>query len=240
MRLLLVEDDAALSDRLRIELEQAGFAVDVAADGVDAEFMGESEPYDVVVLDLGLPGRSGLDVLRHWRAVGNPVPVLVLTARDAWHEKVDGFKAGADDYLGKPFHVAELLARLQALLRRGVARPHGPLRVAGLELDEDTQTARVLATDETFELTGTEFRLLRYFMRHPGRVLSKARLAEHVYDFDTERDSNVLEVYINRLRRKFGAGAIRTVRGIGYQWGEVGGEAGGELGGDVDAGEAPP
>jgi two-component system OmpR family response regulator len=219
MRLLLVEDDAVLSGRLRTELAQAGFAVDVAADGVDAEFMGESEPYTVVVLDLGLPGRSGLDVLRHWRAAGNPVPVLILTARDAWHEKVDGFKAGADDYLGKPFHVAELLARLQALLRRGVARPHGPLRVAGLELDEDTQTARVLATDETFELTGTEFRLLRYFMRHPGRVLSKTRLAEHVYDFDTERDSNVLEVYINRLRRKFGRELIATRRGQGYIFG---------------------
>jgi DNA-binding response OmpR family regulator len=208
-----------LSGRLRTELAQAGFAVDVAADGVDAEFMGESEPYTVVVLDLGLPGRSGLDVLRHWRAAGNPVPVLILTARDAWHEKVDGFKAGADDYLGKPFHVAELLARLQALLRRGVARPHGPLRVAGLELNEDTQTARVLATDETFELTGTEFRLLRYFMRHPGRVLSKTRLAEHVYDFDTERDSNVLEVYINRLRRKFGRELIATRRGQGYIFG---------------------
>jgi two-component system OmpR family response regulator len=219
MRLLLVEDDATLSGRLRTELAQAGFAVDVAADGVDAEFMGESEPYTVVVLDLGLPGRSGLDVLRHWRAAGNPVPVLILTARDAWHEKVDGFKAGADDYLGKPFHVAELLARLQALLRRGVARPHGPLRVAGLELDEDSQTARVLATDETFELTGTEFRLLRYFMRHPGRVLSKTRLAEHVYDFDTERDSNVLEVYINRLRRKFGRELIATRRGQGYIFG---------------------
>jgi DNA-binding response OmpR family regulator len=219
MRLLLVEDDAVLSGRLRTELAQAGFAVDVAADGVDAEFMGESEPYTVVVLDLGLPGRSGLDVLRHWRAAGNPVPVLILTARDAWHEKVDGFKAGADDYLGKPFHVAELLARLQALLRRGVARPHGPLRVAGLELNEDTQTARVLATDETFELTGTEFRLLRYFMRHPGRVLSKTRLAEHVYDFDTERDSNVLEVYINRLRRKFGRELIATRRGQGYIFG---------------------
>jgi two-component system OmpR family response regulator len=219
MRLLLVEDDPLLSGRLRIDLERAGFAVDVADNGVDAEFMGESEPYDVVVLDLGLPGRSGLDVLRHWRAAGHPVPVLILTARDAWHEKVDGFKAGADDYLGKPFHVAELLARLQALLRRGVARPHGPLRVAGLELDEDTQTARVLATDETFELTGTEFRLLRYFMRHPGRVLSKTRLAEHVYDFDTERDSNVLEVYINRLRRKFGRELIATRRGQGYIFG---------------------
>jgi two-component system OmpR family response regulator len=219
MRLLLVEDDPLLSGRLRIDLERAGFAVDVADNGVDAEFMGESEPYDVVVLDLGLPGRSGLDVLRHWRAAGHPVPVLILTARDAWHEKVDGFKAGADDYLGKPFHVAELLARLQALLRRGVARPHGPLRVAGLELDEDAQTARVLATDETFELTGTEFRLLRYFMRHPGRVLSKTRLAEHVYDFDTERDSNVLEVYINRLRRKFGRELIATRRGQGYIFG---------------------
>jgi two-component system OmpR family response regulator len=216
MRLLLVEDDPLLSGRLRIDLERAGFAVDVADNGVDAEFMGESEPYDVVVLDLGLPGRSGLDVLRHWRAAGHPVPVLILTARDAWHEKVDGFKAGADDYLGKPFHVAELLARLQALLRRGVARPHGPLRVAGLELDEDTQTARILGTNETFELTGTEFRLLRYFMRHPGQVLSKSRLAEHVYDFDAERDSNVLEVYINRLRRKFGRDLIATRRGQGY------------------------
>lgn len=219
MRLLLVEDDALLSGRLRGELEQAGFAVDVAADGVDAEFMGDSEPYDVVVLDLGLPGRSGLDVLRHWRATGNPLPVLILTARDAWHEKVDGFKAGADDYLSKPFHTAELIARLQALLRRGIARPHGPLQVAGLELNEDAQTARVLATGEVFELTGIEFRLLRYFMRHPGQVLSKTRLAEHVYDFDTERDSNVLEVYVNRLRRKFGHPLIATRRGQGYVFG---------------------
>ena len=216
MRLLLVEDDALLNSRLRSDLERAGFAVDVAKNGVDAEFMGESEPYDVVILDLGLPGRSGLDVLRHWRVAGNSVPVLILTARDAWHEKVDGFKAGADDYLGKPFHVAELLARLQALLRRGVARPPGLLQAAGLELDEDTQTARLLTTGETFELTGTEFRLLRYFMRHPGQVLSKSRLAEHVYDFDAERDSNVLEVYINRLRRKFGRDLIATRRGQGY------------------------
>ena len=216
MRLLLVEDDALLSSRLRGELEQAGFAVDVATDGVDAEFMGGSEPYDVAVLDLGLPGRSGLEVLRHWRAAGNPLPVLILTARDAWHEKVDGFKAGADDYLGKPFHTAELIARLQALLRRGVVRPHGPLRVAGLELDEDTQTAQVIATGERFDLTGVEFRLLRYLMRHPGQVLSKTRLAEHIYDFDAERDSNVLEVYINRLRRKLGREWIATRRGQGY------------------------
>lgn len=219
MRLLLVEDDATLSNRLRAELEQAGFAVDVAADGVNAEFMGTTEPYDAIVLDLGLPGRSGLEVLCHWRAAGNPMPVLILTARDAWHEKVDGFKAGADDYLGKPFHVAELIARLHALLRRSNARPHGPLRIAGLELDEDTQTARIIATAELINLTGIEFRLLRYFMLHPGTVLSKTRLAEHVYDFDTERDSNVLEVYINRLRRKLGRDLITTRRGQGYVFG---------------------
>ncbi|CDH43990.1 MAG: response regulator transcription factor [Candidatus Competibacteraceae bacterium] len=219
MRLLLVEDDAMLSGRLRIDLEQAGFAVDVVDNGVDAEFMGESEPYAAVVLDLGLPGRSGLEVLRHWRTAGNPAPVLILTARDAWHEKVEGFKAGADDYLSKPFHVAELIARLHALLRRGVARPPGPLKIAGLELDEDTQTVQISATREIFELTGTEFRLLRYFMLHPGRVLSKSRLAEQVYDCETERDSNVLEVYINRLRRKLGRDLIATRRGQGYIFG---------------------
>jgi two-component system OmpR family response regulator len=219
MRLLLVEDDALLSGRLRGELQRAGFAVDVADNGVDAGFLGQSEPYDMVVLDIGLPGRSGLDVLRDWRAAGNPMPVLILTARDAWHEKVDGFKAGADDYLSKPFHTAELIARLQALLRRGIARPPGPLQAAGLELDENAQTVRMTATDATVELTGTEFRLLRYLMLHPGRVLSKSRLVEHVYDFDTERDSNVLEVYINRLRRKLGRDLIATRRGQGYVFG---------------------
>ena len=146
------------------------------------------------------------------------MPVLILTARDAWHEKVDGFKAGADDYLGKPFHAAELIARLLALLRRSNARPRGPLRAAGLELNEDTQTV-VTRGGETFDLTGTEFRLLRYLMLHPGRLLSKTRLAEHVYDFDTERDSNVLEVYINRLRRKLGRELIATRRGQGYVFG---------------------
>ena len=219
MRLLLVEDDALLSGRLRGELQRAGFAVDVADNGVDAGFLGESEPYDMVVLDIGLPGRSGLDVLRDWRAAGNPMPVLILTARDAWHEKVDGLKAGADDYLSKPFHTAELIARLQALLRRGIARPPGPLQAAGLELDENAQTVRMTATDATVELTGTEFRLLRYLMLHPGRVLSKSRLVEHVYDFDAERDSNVLEVYINRLRRKLGRDLIATRRGQGYVFG---------------------
>ncbi|MBK7541138.1 MAG: response regulator transcription factor [Candidatus Competibacteraceae bacterium] len=219
MRLLLVEDDIPLASRLRIDLEQAGYAVDTVADGLEAEFMGSSEPYDVVVLDLGLPGRPGLEILSHWRAADNPVPVLILTARDAWHEKVDGFKAGADDYLGKPFHTAELVARLHALLRRSTARPNGPLRVAGLELSEETQTVLVLATGQTFDLTGTEFRLLRYFMLHSGRVLSKTRLTEHVYDFESERDSNVLEVYVNRLRRKLGRDLIGTRRGQGYVFG---------------------
>lgn len=219
MRLLLVEDDVRLSAHLRPELEQAGFAVDLADNGIDAQFMGESEPYALVVLDLGLPGRPGLEVLRQWRATGNPVPVLILTARDAWHEKVDGFKAGADDYLGKPFHTAELLARLQALLRRSVARPHGRLQAAGLELDEEQQTVRPSGSDEIIALTGTEFRLLRYFMLHPGRVLSKSHLTEQIYDFAAEHDSNVLEVYINRLRRKLGRDLIATRRGQGYVFG---------------------
>lgn len=216
MRLLLVEDDVPQSQRLRAELERAGFAVDVVADGIEAEFMGNSEPYDAIILDLGLPGRPGLEVLRHWRTAGNAVPVLILTARDAWHEKVDGFKAGADDYLAKPFHSAELIARLHALLRRSNARPHGRLHVAGIELDEETQKVCILATGEILDLTGTEFRLLRYFMLHPDRILSKSRLAEHVYDFDTDHDSNVLEVYINRLRRKLGSQLIATRRGQGY------------------------
>lgn len=216
MRLLLVEDDTGQSRRLRSELERAGFAVDVVADGVDAEFMGISEPYDIVVLDLGLPGRPGLEILQHWRNARNPVPVLILTARDAWHEKVDGFKAGADDYLAKPFHTAELIARLHALLRRSPFRPRAALHVAGIELDEESQQARVLATGAIFDLTGTEFRLLRYFMLHPNRILAKSQLVEHVYDFNTERDSNVLEVYINRLRRKFGHSLIVTRRGQGY------------------------
>lgn len=221
MRLLLVEDDAALSSRLKAELERAGYAVDSVDNGNDGEFMGSNEPYDCVILDLGLPGRSGLDVLRNWRAVGRTLPVLILTARDAWHERVDGFKAGADDYLGKPFHSEELLARLSALIRRSNGQRGGPLRVAGLELDETTQS--VQTTDgRCLALTGVEFRLLRYFMLHPGQVLSKSRLTEHVYDFDSDKDSNVLEVYISHLRRKLGRDVITTRRGQGYIFGHSG------------------
>jgi DNA-binding response OmpR family regulator len=157
-------------------------------------------------------------VLRNWRQRGNRVPVIVLTARDAWHEKVEGFKAGADDYLGKPFHVEELLARINALIRRGHGQAAGELRVAGLTLNEDRQSV-TSETGAEIELTGIEFRLLRYFMLHPGQILSKSRLTEHVYDFDSDKDSNVMEVYINRLRHKLGKELITTRRGQGYVFG---------------------
>lgn len=215
MRVLLVEDDIHLSQRIRRELETAGYAVDATGDGVEAEYLGDEECYDAVVLDLGLPGRSGLEVLTNWRSRANAVPVLVLTARDAWHEKVDGFKAGADDYLGKPFHVEELIARLQAIIRRRHGQPSAVLQSGGVRLDEERQRVHT-AEGQEIELTGTEFRLLRYFMLHPGRTLSKSQLSEHVYDFDSDKDSNVIEVYVNRLRQKLGKHRIRTRRGQGY------------------------
>lgn len=221
MRLLLVEDDAALSAQLRSDLERAGFAVDVAANGIDGEALGDTEPYDAVVLDLGLPGRPGLEVLTRWRQNGNAVPVVVLTARDAWHEKVDGFRAGADDYLGKPFHTEELIARLLAVTRRATAQSVGTLQAPGLTLDEQRQTVTDAAGTQ-HSLTGTEFRLLRYFMLHPGQLLSKSRLTEHVYDYDSDKDSNVIEVYVNRLRQKLGKDIITTHRGQGYMFGERG------------------
>lgn len=215
MRLLLVEDDAALVATLKRDLEAAGYAVDVADNGIDAEFMGNEQIYDVAILDLGLPRRSGLEVLQHWRSKHNRLPVIVLTARDAWHERVDGFKAGADDYVGKPFHVEELLARLNALLHRAHQQPAGPLSQGGLTLDEERQTVTT-AEGQVFELTGTEFRLLRYFLLHPGRILSKSTLTEHLYDFDSDKDSNVIEVYVRRLREKLGNDRIETRRGQGY------------------------
>ena len=215
MRLLLVEDDTALVQSLKKDLQQAGYAVDVADNGVDAEFLGQENIYDVVVLDLGLPRRSGMEVLQHWRAAGNSTPVIVLTARDAWHERVDGFKAGADDYLGKPFHLEELLARLVAVLHRSKQQPGGSLQVGGLTLDEARQTLTT-ADGQTQALTGTEFRMLRYFLLHPDRLLSKSTLMEHVYDFDADKDSNVIEVYVKRLRQIVGKDRIVTRRGQGY------------------------
>jgi two-component system, OmpR family, response regulator len=215
MRLLLVEDDQALIQRLHSALMQAGFAVDVAGDGVTAESLGNTEPYDVVVLDLGLPERSGLEVLMNWRAKGNAVPVIILTARDAWHERVDGFQAGADDYLGKPFYVEELVARLNALIRRSNSSSSGPLCAGALTLDEARQNL-TMADGKTIPLTGVEFRLMRYFMLHPGQVLSKSQLADHVYDWEADHESNVLEVYVKRLRQKCGRELIQTRRGQGY------------------------
>lgn len=215
MRLLLAEDNVALADELCALLRGAGYAVDWRADGRDVAELGAVEPYDLCVLDLGLPGVSGLQILRTWREQHNRLPVLVLTARGSWTERVEGLRAGADDYLSKPFHHDELLLRIQALLRRSHgAQPSAVLSAVGLELDEQTQ--RVSCNGETVELSASEFRLLRYLMLNPGQVLSKSRLADHLYDYEAERDSNVLEVLVNHLRRKLGREVIETRRGQGY------------------------
>ncbi len=215
MRLLLLEDDHKLSDSLKNRLNAAGFAVDQSFEGIDGGYMGESEPYDAVILDLGLPGRSGLEILRDWRLKKIHVPVLILTARDAWQEKVEGFKAGADDYLAKPFHLEELIARINALLHRSHTKSAGPLLISRLTLDEDQQCVTV-ASGKVLSLSGTEFRLLRYLMMHPEVILSKTRLTEHLYDFESDKDSNLIEVYIKRLRQKIGRDLIETRRGQGY------------------------
>ena len=214
MRLLLVEDDLALGSRLKDSLKEAGFAVDIADNGIDAEFLGMEIDYDMVILDLGLPKKSGLDVLNEWRAQHRSMPVLVLTARDAWFERVDGFKAGADDYLGKPFHFEELLVRIQALIRRQHPDQVQQLSVGDFILDETNQC--LLKGEERVNLTGVEFRLLRYFVLHPNKLLSKSQLTDHVYDNDADKDSNVIEVYINHLRKKLGKSIITTRRGQGY------------------------
>lgn len=217
MRLLLVEDHVPLADELIAGLGRQGYAVDWLADGRDAVYQGASEPYDLIILDLGLPGKPGLEVLREWRNSGLSTPVLILTARGSWAERIDGLKAGADDYLTKPFHPEELALRIQALLRRAHGLANQPqLEAAGLQLDEGRQCAR--RDGEEIELTAAEFRLLRYFMLHPGQILSKSHLAEHLYDGETERDSNVLEVHVNRLRGKLGREVIETRRGQGYRF----------------------
>jgi DNA-binding response OmpR family regulator len=215
LRLLLVEDDDLLATSLKRDLEQHGFAVDRAEEGVEAEFMGDNMAYDLIVLDLGLPNRPGLQVLKNWRSGENNTPVIILTARDAWHERVEGFKAGADDYLGKPFHVEELVVRLQALIRRSHELVGTNLKSGGLELDEERQQV-ILPDQHRLDLTGTEFRLLRCFILNKGKILSKTRLTEHVYEQDFDRDSNLIEVYIRRLRDKLGKQVIETRRGQGY------------------------
>ncbi len=210
-----MEDTVALADQLLPLLRDHGYAVDWLADGRDALVRAHDDDFDLVILDLGLPGLDGLEVLRRWREQGLSMPVLILTARDSWAERVDGLRAGADDYLTKPFHPEELLLRVQAVLRRS----HGSanqsrLRACGVELDEERQSAWL--DQQEVELTGAEFRMLRYFMLNPGRLLSKIALSEHLYDGESERDSNVVEVHINRLRRKLGGQVIQTRRGQGY------------------------
>lgn len=217
MRLLLVEDHVPLADELIASLTRQGYAVDWLADGRDAVYQGASEPYDLIILDLGLPGKPGLEVLQEWRKGGLVTPVLVLTARGSWAERIEGLKVGADDYLTKPFHPEELQLRIQALLRRARGLANQPqLQAAGLHLDEGRQC--VSRGEQEIELTAAEFRLLRYFMLHAGQILSKSHLAEHLYDGETERDSNVIEVHVNHLRRKLGREVIETRRGQGYRF----------------------
>ena len=215
MRLLLVEDDPALRAQLRTALVEAGYVVDEAADGREALHLGDTEPFDAVLLDLGLPGLDGLSVLRRWREAGRTMPVLILTARDRWHEKVAGIDAGADDYLAKPFHIEELLARLRGLIRRaqGLATPLLACGAVAL----DTRSGRVTVAGQPVTLTAHEFRLLAYLMHRPGTVVSRTELTEHLYAQDHDRDSNTIEVFVARLRRKLPAGAIETVRGLGYR-----------------------
>ena len=218
MRLLLVEDHVPLADELIAGLGRQGYAVDWLADGRDAVHQGATEPYDLIILDLGLPGIPGLQVLEQWRSAGLATPVLVLTARGSWSERIEGLKAGADDYLTKPFHPEELQLRIQALLRRSHGLANQPrLESAGLHLDEGRQCVTREGVD--VQLTSAEFRLLRYFMHHPEQILSKSHLAEHLYDGENERDSNVIEVHVNHLRRKLGKAVVETRRGQGYRFG---------------------
>jgi two-component system OmpR family response regulator len=215
MRLLVVEDEEKLAHQLETALGKAGYVVDVAHDGEEGHFLGDTEPYDAVVLDLGLPVIDGMSVLRRWRDSGRAMPVLILTARDTWPEKVAGLRAGADDYLAKPFEFEEMLARIETLIRRasGHASPVllcGPVRL-------DTAARRVTVDGAYVELTALEFRALAYLMHHRDEVVSKTELTEHIYSQDFDRDSNVIEVLINRLRKKLGADLIRTRRGHGYQ-----------------------
>ena len=215
MKLLLVEDDVRLVEKLRPQLKQAGYVVEWSDNGVDGEFMALEENFDGIILDLGLPQKPGLEVLKALRQQRLETPVLILTARDSWQERVDGLKAGADDYVGKPFHFEELLARLEAILRRRFGQTSNTLKHQGLVLDLDSQT--VIQGKQVTQLTSIEFRLLRYLMSHPGKIISKTVLSEHIYEEDQLKDSNVIEVYINRLRQYFGKQLIKTYRGQGYQ-----------------------
>ncbi|RYE32143.1 MAG: response regulator transcription factor [Hyphomicrobiales bacterium] len=214
MRLLVVEDDKDLNRQIVTALENAGYAVDKAFDGEEGLYLGESEPYDAVILDLGLPKVDGVAVLQGWRRAGKTMPVLILTARDRWSDKVSGFDAGADDYVVKPFHIEELLARVRALLRRAAGHATSELICGPVRLD--TRASRVVVDGNPVKLTSHEYRLLSYLMHHQGRVVSRTELVEHLYDQDFDRDSNTIEVFVGRLRKKLGVDVIETVRGLGY------------------------
>ena len=215
MRLLVVEDDPDLNRQLVQALSDAGYAVDRAFDGEEGHFLGDTEPYDAVVLDLGLPGLDGIQVLERWRSGARAMPVLILTARDRWSEKVRGFDAGADDYVVKPFHMEEVLARVRALLRRAAGHPASAFECGPVVLD--TAASRVTVEGASVRLTSHEYRLLAYLMHHMGKVVSRTELVEHLYDQDFDRDSNTIEVFVGRLRKKLGVDVIHTVRGLGYR-----------------------
>ena len=211
----MVEDERRLSEQLATACTNAGYVVDPAFDGERADYLAQTERYDAIVLDLGLPKIDGLTLLRRWREAGVAVPVLVLTARGSWHEKVQGIDGGADDYVAKPFRMEEVLARLRALIRRAAGQASASLRVGALALD--TRGARVTLDGVPVKLTSHEFRVLSYLMHHRDRVVSQAELTEHIYAQAFDRDSNTVEVFIARLRRKLGASFIETVRGLGYR-----------------------
>ncbi|TDI57867.1 MAG: response regulator transcription factor [Alphaproteobacteria bacterium] len=215
MRILVVEDDPNLRRQLVDALRADGYAVDQAADGEEAEYLGEVEPYDAIVLDLGLPIKDGVSVLKHWRAGGLKVPVLILTARDQWSEKVAGFDAGADDYLTKPFQMEELQARIKALIRRAAGHASPIIECGAVRVD--TGAATVSVNGQPVNLTGHEYKLLSYLIHHANTIVSRTELTEHIYDQDFDRDSNTIEVFVGRLRKKLGVDVIKTVRGLGYR-----------------------
>ncbi len=223
MRILVVEDDQNLNRQLVEALQEAGYVVDKAFDGEEGHFLGDTEPYDAIVLDLGLPVMDGVSVLTKWRRAGRKTPVLILTARDRWSDKVQGFDAGADDYVAKPFHMEEILARLRALVRRAAGHASSELTCGPVMLD--TANAKVAVNGKAIKLTSLEFRLLNYLMMHAGKVVSRTELVEHLYDQDFDRDSNTIEVFVGRLRKKLGVDVLQTVRGMGYTMSEESGHA---------------
>ncbi len=222
MRILVVEDDPDLQRLLAGALRDNGYVVDTAGDGVEGHFLGETEPYDAVILDLGLPEMDGIKVLEKWRKAGRVMPVLILTARDRWSDKVAGLDAGADDYVAKPFFTEEILARVRTLLRRGAGISTSDIEVGPMRID--TRAARVTVQGNPVKLTSLEYRLLSYLAHHKGRVVSRTELVEHLYDQDFDRDSNTIEVFVGRLRKKLGVNLIQTMRGLGYKLEEGAGD----------------